>query len=119
MTQSITSFEHFDSVAMNMVSVFNELVSIAAKADTVDALLAIKEQLDSMAIQLDSSIDSYKDSALAVVDSQNPIDSSDDSRKPFDSAAVAYIKKQLTRINIITNSIADNVDGVKRMDKKT
>ena len=115
---------NFDSICMNMTQAFQALVSIAAKAETVDALLAIKEQLDSMSVQLDSSIDSYKDSALAVIDSQNPIvsqtqiDSSDDSRKPFDLEAVAYIKKQLTRINTITNNIAESKDGVKHMSKE-
>ena len=137
MTQSTISFEHFDSVAMNMAQAFNQLVSIAAKAETVDALLAIKEQLDSMSDSIDSSIDSYKDSVESTtpIVSQTPIDSDIDStnqidtvtdseidtdtRKPFDSEAVAYIKKQLTRINIITNNIAEGKDNVKRMGKQT
>ena len=133
---------NFDSICMNMTQAFQALVSIAAKAETVDALLSIKEQLDSMSDSIDSSIDSYNDSVESTtpIVSQTPIDSTNqidtetstvtdssnnssndnvDPRKPFDSSAVAYIKKQLTRINIITNSIADNVDGVKRMDKKT
>ena len=137
MTQSTISFEHFDSVAMNMAQAFNQLVSIAAKAETVDALLSIKEQLDSMSDSIDSSIDSYKDSVESTtpIVSQTPIDSTNqidtatdssndnvdnvDTRKPFDSSAVAYIKKQLTRINIITNSIAEGKDDVKRMSKET
>ena len=129
MTQSTISFEHFDSVAMNMAQAFNQLVSIAAKADTPDALLAIKEQLDSMSVQLDSAIDSHFDACIEAesttpvvsqtpIDSMNQIDSDDDTRKPFDSEAVAYIKKQLTRLNIITKSIAEGKDGVKRMRKE-
>ena len=139
MTQSTISFEisfeNFDSVAMNMAQAFNQLVSIAAKADTPDALLAIKEQLDSMSVQLDSAIDSHFDASIeesiedestTPVDSANQIDTvtdsddldDDDTRKPFDSEAVAYIKKQLTRLNIITKSIAEGKDGVKRMRKE-
>ena len=135
MTQSTISFEHFDSVAMNMAQAFNQLVSIAAKADTPDALLSIKEQLDSMSVQLDSTIDSHFDACIEAesttpivsqtpidsdIDSTNQIDSDDDTgtRKPFDSEAVAYIKKQLTRLNIITKSIAEGKDGVKRMRKE-
>lgn len=131
MTQSTISFEHFDSVAMNMAQAFNQLVSIAAKADTPDALLAIKEQLDSMSDSIDSSIDSYNGSVESTtpivsqtpidsdIDSTNQIDSDNDTRKPFDLEAVAYIKKQLTRLNIITNSIAEGKDDVKRMSKET
>lgn len=131
MTQSTISFENFDSVAMNMAQAFNQLVSIAAKADTPDALLAIKEQLDSMSVQLDSAIDSHFDACIEA-ESTTPIDSTnqintvtdsddsddDDTRKPFDSEAVAYIKKQLTRLNIITKSIAEGKDDVKRMRKE-
>lgn len=135
MTQSTISFEisfeHFDSVAMNMAQAFNQLVSIAAKADTPDALLSIKEQLDSMSVQLDSAIDSHFDACIEAesttpIDSANQIDTvtdsddldDDDTRKPFDSEAVAYIKKQLTRLNIITKSIAEGKDDVKRMRKE-
>ena len=133
MTQSTISFEHFDSVAMNMAQAFNQLVSIAAKADTPDALLAIKEQLDSMSVQLDSAIDSHFDASTEAsnkaesttpivsqtpIDSANQIDTEVDPRKPFDSEAVAYIKKQLTRLNIITKSIAEGKDGVKHMRKE-
>ena len=112
---------------MNMTQAFQALVSIAAKAETVDALLSIKEQLDSMSDSIDSSIDSYNDSVESTtpivsqtpIDSANQIDTEVDPRKPFDSSAVAYIKKQLTRINIITNSIAEGKDDVKRMSKET
>lgn len=136
---------NFDSICMNMTQAFQALVSIAAKAETVDALLSIKEQLDSMSDSIDSSIDSYNDNVESTtpIVSQTPIDSDIDStnqidteidtvtdssndnvdnvdtRKPFDSSAVAYIKKQLTRINIITNSIAEGKDDVKRMSKET
>ena len=125
---------HFDSVFMNMVASFNELLSIAAKAETDSALTLILETLDSMYDQTDSAIDSHVDStvddtdtdaALADVVSTTPIDSANqidtevDTRKPFDSSAVAYIKKQLTRINIITNNIAEGKDDVKRMSKET
>ena len=119
---------NFDSICMNMTQAFQALVSIAAKAETVDALLAIKEQLDSMSDSIDSSIDSYNDSVESTtpivsqtpIDSTNQIDSDDDTdtRKPFDSEAVAYIKKQLTRLNIITKSIAEGKDGVERMRKE-
>lgn len=117
---------NFDSICMNMTQAFQALVSIAAKAETVDALLSIKEQLDSMSDSIDSSIDSYNDSVESTtpvvsqtpIDSTNQIDSDNDTRKPFDSEAVAYIKKQLTRINIITKSIAEGKDGVKRMRKE-
>lgn len=137
MTQSTISFEisfeQFDSVAMNMAQAFQALVSIAAKAETVDALLSIKDQLDSMSVQLDSAINSHFDACIEAesmtpIVSQTPIDSAnqvdsddladDDTRKPFDSEAVAYIKKQLTRLNIITKSIAEGKDSVKRMRKE-
>ena len=131
---------NFDSICMNMTQAFQALVSIAAKAETVDALLSIKEQLDSMSDSIDSSIDSYNDITITIddidaaladvvsqtpiesttpIDSANQIDSDDDTRKPFDSEAVAYIKKQLTRLNIITNNIAEGKDDVKRMSKET
>ena len=118
---------NFDSICMNMTQAFQALVSIAAKAETVDALLSIKEQLDSMSDSIDSSIDSYNDSVESTtpivsqtpIDSTNQIDTEVDPRKPFDSSAVAYIEKQLTRINIITNNIAEGKDDVKRMSKET
>lgn len=112
---------NFDSICMNMTQAFQALVSIAAKAKTVDALLSIKEQLDSMSDSIDSSIDSYSNSVESTtpIDSTNQIDTEVDPRKPFDSSAVVYIRKQLTRINIITNSIAEGKDDVKRMSKET
>ena len=129
---------NFDSICMNMTQAFQALVSIAAKAETVDALLSIQVQLDSMSDSLASSIDLYKDNVESTtpIVSQTPIDSTNqidteintvtdssndnvDPRKPFDSSAVAYIRKQLTRINIITNNIAEGKDDVKRMSKET
>ena len=131
---------NFDSICMNMTQAFQALVSIAAKAETVDALLSIQVQLDSMSDSLASSIDLYKDivESTTPIVSQTPIDSTNqidteidtvtvtdssndnvDTRKPFDSEAVAYIKKQLTRLNVITKSIAEGKDGVKRMSKET
>ena len=68
----------FDSICMNMTQAFQSLVSIAAKADTPDALLSIKEQLDSMMVQLDSAIDSHFDASIED-ESTTPIDSTTDS----------------------------------------
>ena len=136
MTTTSNNSAQFDSVFMNMVASFNELLSIAAKAETDSALTLILETLDSMYDQTDSAIDSHVDSTVTVddtdtdaaladvvsttpIDSANQIDTEIDPRKPFDSSAVAYIKKQLTRINIITNNIAEGKDDVKRMSKET
>ena len=135
MTTTSNNSAQFDSVFMNMVASFNELLSIAAKAETDSALTLILETLDSMYDQTDSAIESHVDSTVAVddtdtdaaladvvsqtpIDSANQIDTEVDPRKPFDSSAVAYIKKQLTRINIITNNIAEGKDDVKRMCKE-
>ena len=128
MTHSTTSFEHFDSVFMTMTQAFQELLSIAAKAETDSALVMLMETVETMTQQLDSAYDSHVDSSIedestTPIDSTNQVDSDadtdTDTRKPFDSEAVAYIKKQLTRLNIITKSIAEGKDGVKRMSKET
>ena len=130
MTQSTTSFEHFDSVFMTMTQAFQELLSIAAKAETDSALVMLLETVETMTQQLDSAYDSHVEVSIedesttpvvstTPIDSTNQIDSDDeDTRKPFDSEAVAYIKKQLTRLNVITKSIAEGKDSVQRMRKE-
>ena len=57
----INNVADFDSICMNMTQAFQSLVSVAAKAETVGALLSIKEQLEAMMNQLDSEIDSHVD----------------------------------------------------------
>lgn len=55
----MTNFTHFDSVFMNMTQAFQELLSIAAKADTDAALVMLLETVEDMTQQLDSAYDSH------------------------------------------------------------
>ena len=117
----------FDSICMNMTQAFQSLVSVAAKAETVDALLSIKEQLDSMMDQLDSEIDSYKDKADSSTDSNT--DSHNDSvaakAEEVDTdftvdctSALTQVRNNVAKLNIIVKAIATGKANIKTHGKE-
>ena len=102
----------FDSICMNMTQAFQSLVSVAAKAETVDALLSIKEQLDSMMNQLDSEIDSYNDSVAAKaedVDTNFEVDC---------DSALTQVRNNVAKLNIIVKTIATGKTNIKTHGKE-
>ena len=103
----INNVADFDSICMNMTQAFQSLVSVAAKAETVDALLSIKEQLDSMMNQLDSEIDSYNDSVAAKAE----VDSDSDS-------ALTQVRNNVAKLNIIVKAIATGKANIKTHGKE-
>ena len=102
----------FDSICMNMTQAFQSLVSVAAKAETVDALLSIKEQLDSMMDQLDSEIDSYNDSVAAKAE-----DVDTDFEVDCDSA-LTQVRNNVAKLNIIVKAVATGRANVKTHGKE-
>ena len=101
----------FDSICMNMTQAFQSLVSVAAKAETVDALLSIKEQLDSMMDQLDSEIDSYNDSITAKaeeVDTDFAVDC---------TSALTQVRNNVAKLNIIVKAVATGKANAKTHGK--
>ena len=109
---------------MNMTQAFQSLVSVAAKAETVDALLSIKEQLDSMMTQLDSEIDSYKDKSDSTNDSV--IDSIAAKAEDVDvdtnfavdcTSALTQVRNNVAKLNIIVKAIATGEANVKTHGK--
>ena len=109
----------FDSICMNMTQAFQSLVSVAAKAETVDALLSIKEQLDSMMDQLDSEIDSYKDKADSSTDSvaAKAEDVIADFNDDYDSA-LTQVRNNVAKLNIIVKAVATGKANVKTHGKE-
>ena len=112
----------FDSICMNMTQAFQSLVSVAAKAETVDALLSIKEQLDSMMEQLDSEIDSYKDKADSNTGSN--IDSvaakAEDVDTDFEvdcDSALTQVRNNVAKLNIIVKAVATGKANAKTHGK--
>ena len=126
---AVNNVADFDSICMNMTQAFQSLVSVAAKAETVDALLSIKEQLDSMMDQLDSEIDSYKDKADSSIDSTN--DSADDSvaakAEEVDTdtdfavdctSALTQVRDNVAKLNIIVKAVATGKANIKTHGKE-
>lgn len=107
MSNIINNVADFDSICMNMTQAFQSLVSVAAKAETVDALLSIKEQLDSMMDQLDSEIDSYKDKADSNTDSV--------AAKAEDNSALTQVRNNVAKLNLIVKAIATGEANVKTL----
>ena len=112
MATSINNATDFDSICMNMTQAFQSLVSVAAKAETVDALLSIKEQLDSMMDQLDSEIDSYNDSVAAKAeDVDTDFDITADS-------ALTQVRNNVAKLNIIVKAVATGKANIKTHGKE-
>ena len=108
----INNVADFDSICMNMTQAFQSLVSVAAKAETVDALLSIKEQLDSMMDQLDSKIDSYNDSVAAKAE-----DVDTDFEVDCDSA-LTQVRDNVAKLNIIVKAVATGKANIKTHGKE-
>lgn len=109
MSNIINNAIDFDSICMNMTQAFQSLVSVAAKAETVDALLSIKEQINSMMDQLDSEIDSYKDKTDSNTDSV--------AAKAEDNSALTQVRNNVAKLNIIVKDIATGKANVKTHGK--
>ena len=125
---AINNVADFDSICMNMTQAFQSLVSVAAKAETVDALLSIKEQLDSMMDQLDSEVDSY-DAAVDSVKDSTSTDSNTDSvaakaedvDTDFDitaDSALTQVRNNVAKLNIIVKAIATGKANIKTHGKE-
>ena len=125
---AINNVADFDSICMNMTQAFQSLVSIAAKADTPDALLSIKEQLGSMMEQLDSAIDSHFDASIED-ESTTPIDSTTDSvaAKAEDvdtnfevdcDSALTQVRNNVAKLNIIVKAVATGKANIKTHGKE-
>ena len=114
----------FDSICMNMTQAFQSLVSVAAKAETVDALLSIKEQLDSMMNQLDSEIDSYDasvDSAKDAAITESVTAKAEDVDTDFDitaDSALTQVRNNVAKLNIIVKAIATGKANIKTHGKE-
>ena len=115
MSNIINNAINFDSICMNMTQAFKSLVSVAAKAETVDALLSIKEQLDSMMDQLDSEIDSYNDKADSVAAKAEEVDT--DFEVDCDSA-LTQVRNNVAKLNIIVKAVATGKANVKTHGKE-
>ena len=109
---AVNNVADFDSICMNMTQAFQSLVSVAAKAETVDALLSIKEQLDSMMDQLDSEIDSYNDSVAAKAeDVDTDFDITADS-------ALTQVRNNVAKLNIIVKAVMTGKANIKTHGKE-
>ena len=128
MTTTSNNSAQFDSVFMNMVASFNELLSIAAKAETDSALTLILETLDSMYDKTDSAIDSHVDASIED-ESTTPIDSTDDSvaakaedvDADFDitaDSALTQVRNNVAKLNIIVKAIATGQANIKTHGKE-
>ena len=123
MSNIINNVIDFDSICMNMTQAFQSLVSVAAKAETVDALLSIKEQLDSMMNQLDSEIGSYKDKADSSTDSHNDsvAAKAEDVDTDFDitaDSALTQVRNNVAKLNIIVKAVATGRANAKTHGKE-
>ena len=119
MSNIINNVADFDSICMNMTQAFQSLVLIAAKAETVDALLSIKEQLDSMMDQLDSEIDSYNDSVAAKAEDVNA-DTDAGTDTNFDitaDSALTQVRNNVAKLNIIVKAVATGKANAKTHGK--
>ena len=119
MSNIINNAISFDSICMNMTQAFQSLVSVAAKAETVDALLSIKEQLNSMMDQLDSEIDSYKDKADSNTDSVAAKAEDVDTAFTVDcDSAVTQVRNNVAKLNIIVKAVATGRANIKTHGKE-
>ena len=119
MATSINNAISFDSICMNMTQAFQSLVSVAAKAETVDALLSIKEQLDSMMGQLDSEIDSYKDKVDSNTDSVAAKAEEVDTDFAVDcTSALTQVRNNVAKLNIIVKAVATGRANIKTHGKE-
>ena len=112
---TINNVADFDSICMNMTQAFQSLVSVAAKAETVDALLSIKEQLDSMMDQLDSEIDSYKDKADSIAAKAEEVDT---DFAVDCTSALTQVRNNVAKLNIIVKAIATGKANIKTHGKE-
>ena len=116
---AINNVADFDSICMNMTQAFQSLVSVAAKAETVDALLSIKEQLDSMMDQLDSEIDSYKGKTDSNTDSVAAKAEEVDTDFTVDcTSALTQVRNNVAKLNIIVKAIATGEANIKTHGKE-
>ena len=121
---AINNVADFDSICMNMTQAFQSLVSVAAKAETVDALLSIKEQLDSMMDQLDSEIDSYKDKADSSIGSSTGSSTDSVAAKAEEAdftdnydSALTQVRNNVAKLNIIVKAVATGRANAKTHGK--
>ena len=128
MTHSTTSFEHFDSVFMTMTQAFQELLSIAAKAETDSALVMLLETVDTMTEQLESAIDSHFDACIEA-ESTTPINSTTNSiaakAENVDTnfevdcdSALTQVRNNVAKLNIIVKAIATGEANIKTHGKE-
>ena len=121
---NFTNFSDFDSICMNMTQAFQALVSVAAKAETIDALLSVKEQLDSMMTQLDSEIDSYDasvDSAKDAAITDSVTAKAEDVDTDFDitaDSALTQVRNNVAKLNIIVKAIATGEANIQTHGKE-
>ena len=116
MTTTSNNSAQFDSVFMNMVASFNELLSIAAKAETDSALTLILETLDSMYDQTDSAIDSHVDSTDDSVAAK-----AEDVDADFDitaDSALTQVRNNVAKLNIIVKAVATGKANIKTHGKE-
>ena len=106
----------FDSICMNMTQAFQALVSVAAKAETLDALLSIKEQLNTMMTQLDSEIDSYVDTSITTAKAEEAA-KADTSFDVDCTSALTQVRNNVAKLNIIVKAIATGKANIKTHGK--
>ena len=136
----MTNSTHFDSVFMNMTQAFQELLSIAAKADTDDALVMLLETVEDMTQQLDSAYDSHvekvdasdkddstnqSESTIQAEQTDSAIDSvaakAEDVDTNFDvdcDSALTQVRNNVAKLNIIVKAIATGEANIKTHGKE-
>ena len=128
MSNIINNVADFDSVFMTMTQAFQELLSIAAKAETDSALVMLLETVDTMTEQLESAIDSHFDACIEA-ESTTPIDSTTDSvaAKAEDvdtnfevdcDSALTQVRNNVAKLNIIVKAVATGKANVKTHGKE-
>ena len=138
----MTNSTHFDSVFMNMTQAFQELLSIAAKADTDDALVMLLETVEDMTQQLDSAYDSHvekvdasdkddkddstnqSESTIQAEQTDSVIDSiaakAEDVDTNFDvdcDSALTQVRNNVAKLNIIVKAVATGKANAKTHGK--
>ena len=139
----MTNSTHFDSVFMNMTQAFQELLSIAAKADTDDALVMLLETVEDMTQQLDSAYDSHvekvdasdkddkddstnqSESTIQAEQTDSAIDSvaanAEDVDTNFDvdcDSALTQVRNNVAKLNIIVKAVATGKANIKTHGKE-